>query len=72
LAWILNEWLADTSPKATLTEHGNIKRDWRCHTLLQAMYLMLFLDLTGGAEIRECESHDCSNYYRVTAQTTTA
>jgi hypothetical protein len=32
------------------------------------MYLMLYLDLTGGAELRECASHDCPNYYRVGPQ----
>jgi hypothetical protein len=68
LAWILNKQLADASPKATLGEHGNLTRDWRCNTLLQAMYVMLFLDLTGGAKIRGCASHDCSNHFRVGPQ----
>jgi hypothetical protein len=68
LAWILGDWLADVSPIAELGEHGELRQNWRCNTLLQAMYLMLFLDLTGGSRLRECASHDCSNYYRLGPQ----
>lgn len=68
LAWVFGDWLADVSPIADLGEHGELTQNWRCNTLLQAMYLMLFLDLTGGSQLRECASHDCSNYYRLGPQ----
>jgi hypothetical protein len=71
LARIFDDWLADTSPKFSVGENGKLSRSWRCSTLLQAMYLMLFEDLIGGARLRECDSRDCSNYYRLGPQTTT-
>jgi hypothetical protein len=68
LAWILNERLADISPKTVLGEHGGLAWGWRCGTLLQAMYLMLLLDLSGGVSLKECESHDCQTYFRLGPQ----
>jgi hypothetical protein len=69
LSAVLNDWLADTSPEAVVGEHGQLTLGWRCNTLLQASYLMVFLDLIGGSQLRECASHDCSNYFRVGPQT---
>lgn len=64
----LNSYLQDVSPRVVLDEDGNLERDWHCRSLLQAMYAMLFLDLTGGNTIKRCESRGCLNYYRLGAQ----
>jgi hypothetical protein len=63
----LNARIADASPFSPEGEEG-YKRGWRCYSLLQAMYLMLWLDLTGGRFIRECELRDCHMYYREGSQ----
>jgi len=68
-ARILNEWLVDISPMLTFGEDGRLTPTLRCNTLLQAMYLMLWLDLIRGSELRECGCHDCASYYRVGPQT---
>lgn len=68
LAGILNEWLTDVSPKAVLGECVGLAWGWRCGTLLQAMYLMLLLDLSGGSRLKECESRDCQTYFRLGPQ----
>jgi hypothetical protein len=60
LASYLGDWLASVSPMASIGESGELTQNWRCGTLLEAMYLMLYLDLTGGSLLRECASHDCS------------
>ncbi len=66
----LNERIAGASPYATLTTEGEVDRGWRCRSLLQAMYLMLYLDLTGGRSIRRCRKSGCGNYYREGSQPT--
>jgi hypothetical protein len=68
LASRLGDSLASISPMAAIGEHGELTQNWRCGTLLEAMYLMLYLDLTGGSLLRECASHDCSTYYRLGPQ----
>jgi hypothetical protein len=37
---------------------------WPCDSLLSAMHLMLYLDLSGEGIIRKCNSHDCTTYFR--------
>jgi hypothetical protein len=64
----LNSYLQEVSPYALLGEDGDLERGWHCRSLLQAMYMMLFLDLTGGNNIRKCQSRGCPNYFRVGAQ----
>ncbi len=56
------------SPRAYLNEHGQPERGWRCPYLLKALYLMLYLDVTGGREIRRCERRSCQTYYRAGPQ----
>jgi len=68
-AQLMNEWLVDISPMVTREQGGKLAPAWRCNSLLQAMYLMLWLDLIRGSELRECGCHDCANYYRVGPQT---
>lgn len=60
----LNSFLADVSPRALVGKGGNLERGWRYRSLLQAMYLMLYLDLTGGNTIKKCLSRGCPNYFR--------
>jgi hypothetical protein len=67
-AWVLNDWLTDVSPGVTFVEDGRPAPTLRCNTLLQAMYLMLWLDLIRGSKLRECGCHDCATYYRVGPQ----
>ncbi len=64
----LNTYLEDVSPRAFVSVDGNLERGWRYRSLLQAMYVMLFLDLTGGSTIKKCESRGCPNYFRVGPQ----
>ncbi len=69
LVRVLNEWLVDASPAVAFGKRGEPTQTWRCHTLLQAMYLMLWQDLINGSELRECGCRDCTTYYRVGPQT---
>ena len=69
LARVLNEALVDASPAITLGGARRLKQAWRCNSLLQAMYLMLWQDLINSSELRECASHDCATYFRVGPQT---
>ncbi len=64
----LNSYLSETSPRTILGENGNLTRGWHYHSLLQAMHLMLYLDLTGGSTVKRCGSRGCSNYFRVGPQ----
>ncbi len=63
-----NSYLQEVSPRVVIGKDGNLQRGWRCRSLLQAMYVMLYLDLTGGNTIRKCQSRGCSNYFRVGSQ----
>jgi hypothetical protein len=60
--------LFGVSPRPFIGEDGNLERGWRCGSLLEAMGVMLFLDLTGGNTIKRCQSRGCLNYYRVGSQ----
>lgn len=64
----LNAFLQEVSPRAFIGEDGNLERGWRYRNLLQVMYIMLFLDLTGGNSIKKCKSRGCPNYFRVGSQ----
>jgi hypothetical protein len=64
----LNWRLRQVSPYLRLGEDGNLKADWHYRSLLQAMYVMLWLDVTGDNTIRKCQSRGCSYYFRVGAQ----
>lgn len=64
----LNSYLEDVSPRSLVGKDGNLERRWRYRSLLQAMYVMLFLDLTGGTTIKKCQSRGCPNYFRAGPQ----
>jgi hypothetical protein len=65
----INERLADgVSTRGYLNHRGRPERGWRCPYLLKAMYLMLYLDLTGGSEIHRCQKSGCQMYYRAGPQ----
>jgi hypothetical protein len=65
----INERLAGgVAPRGYLNDQGQPERGWRCPYLLKAMYLMLYLDLTGGREIRRCQRSSCQGYYRAGPQ----
>jgi len=66
----LNSRLTGVSPYSPEDEE-EYRRSWRCSSLLEAMHLMLWLDLTGGRSVRECGLHDCSNYFREGSQSGT-
>jgi hypothetical protein len=63
-----NAFLQEVSPRVVIGEDGNLDRSWYCRTLIQAMYAMLYLDLTGGNTIRKCQSGGCPNSFRVGSQ----
>jgi hypothetical protein len=60
--------LRQVSPYLRLGEDGNLKGDWNYRSLLQAMYVMLWLDVTGDNTIRKCQSRGCPYYFRVGSQ----
>jgi hypothetical protein len=64
-----NAFLQEVSPRVVIREDGNLDRSWYCRSLIQAMYAMLYLDLTGGNTIKKCRSWGCSNSFRVGPQT---
>jgi hypothetical protein len=63
-----NAFLQEVSPRVVIGEDGNLDRSWYCRSLIQAMYAMLYLDLTGGNTIRKCQSGGCPNSFRVGSQ----
>jgi hypothetical protein len=67
-SYLLNSFLQEVSPLAVIGEGGNLGRSWYCRSLLQAMYVMFYLDLTGGMAIKKCQSRGCPNYFRVGPQ----
>jgi hypothetical protein len=60
--------LRQVSPYLLLGEDGNLKGDWHYRSLLQAMYVMLWLDLTRDNTITKCQRRGCPYYFRVGAQ----
>jgi hypothetical protein len=65
IAGALNARVAGVSPYTSVGEDGEFWRGWRCRSLLQAMYLMIYLDFTGGNKVRLCNRPDCRTYYRL-------
>lgn len=63
----LNSRLTDVSPFSPEGEEG-FRWGWRCSSLLQAMRLMLWLDLSGGRFVKECGLRNCYNYFREGSQ----
>jgi hypothetical protein len=68
LVRVLNQSLVDAAPAVTFNEHSGLTQTWRCNTLLQAMYVMLWQDLIQGHKLRKCGCRDCATYYRVGPQ----
>lgn len=67
----INLELAGTSPLISRREYGGeiyYERNWRCRSLLESMYLMLYLDVTGGNRIRKCQAPGCPRYFRMGSQ----
>jgi hypothetical protein len=60
---VLNSRLTRVSPYAVRNE-DRMDRGWRCSSLLEAMYLMLWLDMTGGRSLVKCRSTGCPNWFR--------
>jgi hypothetical protein len=67
-AKVLNGSLVDASPFVRVSEDGALERSYQCPNLLTAMYLMYYLDVTGGSTIKKCESIGCPKYFRTGAQ----
>ncbi len=63
-----NAYLQEVSPRIVVGKDGSLEQGWNCSTLMQAMRLMLHMDLTGGHTIKECQSRDCSNHFRLGPQ----
>ena len=45
-----NSYLREVSPRVVTGEDGNLERGWSCRSLLRAMYVMLYLDLTAAGQ----------------------
>lgn len=67
IAYGLNERIAGVSPYTAAGEDGLFGRGWRCRSLLQAAYLMVYFDFTGGRKVRQCARPDCGDYFRLVA-----
>jgi len=67
IAYGLNERVAGVSPYTSVGKDGRLGRGWRCRSLLQAMYLMVYLDFTGGNRVRRCARRLCGAYFRLGA-----
>jgi hypothetical protein len=63
----LNSRLVGVSPYSPKDEE-EYQAGWRCSSLLEAMYLMLWLDLRGGRTVRECDLSGCTTYFREGSQ----
>jgi hypothetical protein len=61
---VLRSELAGAQPYPLVGEDGRMKQGWLVGDLLQAMHLMLYLDETGGWELRKCQAPGCPNYFR--------
>lgn len=59
----LNSRLAGVSPYSPRDDE-DMGRGWRCSSLLEAMYLMLWLDLTGGRSVIKCRARGCPGWFR--------
>jgi SAM-dependent methyltransferase len=64
----INDEIGGVSPYISRGEDGWLERSWRCRSLLQATYMMLYLDLTSDNTIRKCQRGGCPDYFRVGAQ----
>lgn len=64
----LNDRIAGVQPYTAIGDAGNFSRGWRCRSLLQALYLMVYLDFTGGRKVRHCKRRDCQKPYRLGVQ----
>ena len=71
LALSLRTDLSGVSPYPSLNEDGEWERGWRCPSLLQAICLMLYYDLTGHVDIRKCALPTCGDYFRASPQSRT-
>jgi hypothetical protein len=63
----LNSRLSGVSPYSQEKEE-EMDRGWRCSSLLEAMYLMLWLDMTGGRSVVKCRARGCPNWFRQGSQ----
>jgi hypothetical protein len=68
LSTISSRMASSVSPRGYLNKHAQAERGWWCPYLLKALYLMLYLDVTGGRSIRRCKRSGCQNYYRAGPQ----
>jgi hypothetical protein len=68
LVTYINSVWNDASERPFIGEDGNLKRGWHCDSLLEAMGIMLLLDMTEDSTIKKCESRGCTNYFRVGSQ----
>ena len=59
----LNSRLSGVSPYSPEDE-ADMNWGWRCSSLLEAMYLMLWLDMMGGRSLVKCRSRGCPNWFR--------
>ena len=56
--------LEDVSPRAVANQEGGLASSWRCPSLLKAVYLMLYLDVTSSVRLLKCQAPNCPDYYR--------
>ena len=68
LASYLNSVLDNVSPSVLVSDNGTLEGGWRCSSLLEAMHVMLFLDLTSDRTVSKCQRSGCPNYFRMGSQ----
>ncbi len=61
----LNRHLEGVNPRAVVGEDGRVASSWYCPSLLKALHLMRYLDVTTGTRMQRCVAPGCYNYFRV-------
>jgi hypothetical protein len=62
----VNHELRNISPILDWNIEGpKFKGTWMAHSLLSAMYAMLYMDLIGGKIIRKCHNETCNKYFTI-------
>lgn len=61
----LNENLEGVVPRIAAGADGRPASSWSCPSLLKALYLMSYLDITSGARLQRCQAPGCREYFRV-------
>ncbi len=60
----LNRNLEGVSPHIAADADGRPANTWSCPSLLKALYLMIYVDITSGVRLQKCQAPGCGEYFR--------